>query len=147
MERLSLSKLKSYSDIVIKDADKGSGVVIMDRSLYVKEALRQLSDESTYRLLDNDPTPDFLADIQDLVIGLEKQGVLTEDMCKFALSSENKPARFYLLPKVPKPGVPGRPVVSTCGSITRNLSVLVDSFLKPLIPTIPSYIRDTKHFL
>ena len=67
--------------------------------------------------------------------------------CKFALSSENKPARFYLLPKVHKPGVPGRPVVSTFGSITRNLSVLVDSFLKPLIPTIPSYIRDTNHFL
>ena len=41
-----------------------------------------------------------------------------EDMCKFALSSENKTlsspkqkTRFHLLPKVHKPGAPGRPVV------------------------------------
>ena len=63
------------------------------------------------------------------------------------MSTASKPARFYLLPKIHKRGVPGRPVVSSCGSITENVSKLVDWFLKPLITTIPSYVRDTRDFL
>ena len=38
-------------------------------------------------------------------------------------------------------------VVSSCGSLTENISVIVDRFLKPHIPSIPSYIKDTNHFL
>ena len=40
-ERKALKYLKSYDDIIIKQADKGSGVVVMDRETYVNEAFRQ----------------------------------------------------------------------------------------------------------
>ena len=44
-EQRALEALRKYDDIVIKQADKGSGVVIMDRTRYVAEAMRQLSDD------------------------------------------------------------------------------------------------------
>ena len=68
-------------------------------------------------------------------------------MLNYALPSDTVPARFYLLPKVHKTGVPGRPVVWACSSPTEGLSEIGDHFLQPLISSIPSYIKDTNHFL
>ena len=73
--------------------------------------------------------------------------VITYDMFKYALPEDPRPARFYLLPKVHKAGVPGRPVISGCGSLTEKASEIVDWFLKPLVPCVTSYLRDSFHFL
>lgn len=53
--------------------------------------------------------------------------ILTEDMFKFDMDGHwlDQPV-FYLLLKVHKPGVPGRPIVSACGSTTEGLSEIVD---------------------
>ncbi|PIK58362.1 hypothetical protein BSL78_04750 [Apostichopus japonicus] len=58
-----------------------------------------------------------------------------------------KAARFYLLPKIHKPGNPGRPIISGNGSPTEKISLFVDHFIKPLVPQINSYIHDTPDFL
>ena len=43
-------------------------------------------------------------------------------------------------------GFPGRPIVSAVGSPREGLSELVDHFIKPFLPNIPSCIRDTQDF-
>ena len=61
-----------------------------------------------------------------------------------------KPARtplLYGLPKVHKPNIPLRPIVSACDSPTDQLSNYVTHFIQPLVEILPSYIRDRKHFL
>lgn len=67
--------------------------------------------------------------------------------CQYAIRVNTRPARFYLLPKVHKKGVPGRPVISACGSATEGLSEIVDYFLQPYLPTILSFIKDTDDFI
>ena len=59
------------------------------------------------------------------------------------------PSRFYTLPKIHKPGSPppGRPIVSSNGSVTEIISSFVDHFLKELVPSLDSYIQDTADFL
>ena len=47
--------MKNDNTIVIKGADKGSGVVVWDREDYLKEAHKQLSDEEVYEEVTNDP--------------------------------------------------------------------------------------------
>ena len=54
---------------------------------------------------------------------------------------------FYMLPKIHKPGVTGRPIISGCNSPTANLSRYIDHYLKPIVRNISSYIQDTTHFL
>ena len=54
---------------------------------------------------------------------------------------------FYGLPKVHKPNIPLRPIVSACDSPTNQLSNCVTHFIQPLVEILPSYIRDSKHFL
>ena len=54
-ERSALHSLQKRKDIVIKPADKGSAVVVMDREHYISEAERQLNDSTFYKALDHDP--------------------------------------------------------------------------------------------
>ena len=63
------------------------------------------------------------------------------------VNSNPKAGRFYLLPKIHKRGCPDKPVISGCGTCTERISDFIDYHIKPLAPRIPSYIKDTKHFL
>ena len=58
-----------------------------------------------------------------------------------------RPARFYLLPKIHKPGNPGRPTVSSYSASTENISWFMDWFLQPFATSLLSYIQDTTDFL
>jgi hypothetical protein len=59
------------------------------------------------------------------------------------------PAKFYLLPKVHKniEAPPGRPIMAGNGHPTERISQYVDEHLKQHMKSIPSYIKDTNHFL
>jgi reverse gyrase len=63
-ERSALRNLQERHDIFIKPADKGSAVVVMDKTTYLQEAERQLSDCRFYEKLDSDPTLDFTQKIK-----------------------------------------------------------------------------------
>jgi hypothetical protein len=52
--RLASKDLISNPQIVIKKADKGSAMVVMDTTGYMQEATRQLSDITTYQELYSD---------------------------------------------------------------------------------------------
>ena len=48
-ERNALYLLRDDPSIIIKEADKGSAVVVWDREDYLREANSQLSDKDVYR--------------------------------------------------------------------------------------------------
>ena len=56
---------------------------------------------------------------------------------------------MYLLPKLHKTlyEVPGRPVISNCGTPTEKVSEFSDHHLKPVMQEGESYIKDTGNFL
>ena len=56
-------------------------------------------------------------------------------------------SKFYLLPKIHKPGNPGRPIVSACNFATELLATYLDIITKPLVENLPSYVKDTNHML
>ena len=55
-QRKGLTELCNNKNIVIKKADKGSAVVVMNTTDYLREGYRQLSDPTFYTPLKNDPT-------------------------------------------------------------------------------------------
>ena len=146
-ERSALKDLKSNVNLVIREADKGCSVVVMDRQRYIEEGYRQLNDTSVYLRTHASAISDIEEDIQHLADQLHIEGVITDDIRQFAIRINTNPARFYPLPMVHKKGVPGRPVVSACGSATEGMSEIVDFFLKLYMPTIPSSIKDTDDFI
>ena len=109
--------------IVVKEADKGSVVVIHDREKYVQECMRYLNDNNHYQALDQDPTSAFF---KNACRSLEKalEVGLNDHELKDALKPKNlKPGRFYTLPKLHKDfdTIPSaRPIVSANGSVTEK---------------------------
>ena len=66
-ERSDLHILQKREDIIIKPADKGSAVVLMDREHYVSEAERQLNDSTFYKELDHDHTHEFAKKVANAI--------------------------------------------------------------------------------
>ena len=134
--------------IVIKGADKGSGVVVWDREDYLKEAHKQLSDEEVNEDVTNDPST-LESIIFNALSKIRARGDLPADNLKHAFNKDPKYARFYLLPKIHKPlhNVPSRPVISNCCYHMENISSFLDYHLQPLAKKVESPIKDTNHFL
>jgi len=55
-EELAKANLKANKHIIIKPADKGSAVVVMNREDYIAEGVRQLSDQNFYKEVEKDLT-------------------------------------------------------------------------------------------
>ena len=83
-EQRALEALRKY-DIVIWQADKGSGVVIMDRTRYVAEAMRKLSDEGVYVALDRDPTSDMSKKVNNRLKKARDDGYVSESTSEYLL--------------------------------------------------------------
>ncbi|MGL4283371.1 MAG: hypothetical protein ACRCSI_07050 [Eubacterium aggregans] len=152
----ALDELAGRTDIVIKPADKGSAVVIMDRPQYVQEGLRQLQDGQFYSKLAAPVFQESISRIEQVVGRLAEQGFICKRQADYLVGQHNpKPRRFYLLPKIHKPQEkwptpfmpPGRPIVSDCGSESCRVAELIDFYLNPLSTKHPSYIRDTYDFV
>ena len=146
-ERIALTELKNNTEIVIKPADKGSAVVVMDRNDYIQEGLRQLSDENFYI-----PQNDCLTDKHNSVIGakiqeMNENGEITEKTGEYLHVSEPRTPQLYLLPKIHKgkSPPPGRPIISANECPTERISQLVDHFLQPYLHKIKSWIKDSGH--
>ena len=58
-----------------------------------------------------------------------------------------KTPKFYISPKIHKPNNPGRPVINSIECHTSEISRFVDHHLQPVVKQIPSYIKDTNHFI
>ena len=71
------------------------------------------------------------------------RGLIDRHAKEFLMPNHPKTARFNLLPKTHKPGCPGRPIMSSSGAPTENISCFIDFFLKPCVSRICSYIWDT----
>jgi hypothetical protein len=146
-EKDALASLQNRQDIVIKPADKGSAVVIMDTEKYIDEANRQLSDKRFYKQLDSDPTGHHSEQVTELLHEMADQGHIDGKTMEYLLPEVPKAGRLYLLPKLHKPGHPGRPIISANGHPTEKISEFLDFHLRPLVQQIPSYIQDTTDFV
>jgi tRNA/tmRNA/rRNA uracil-C5-methylase (TrmA/RlmC/RlmD family) len=73
-ERSALRDIQEIYDIIIKPADKRSAVVVMDKTTYIQEAERQLSDCRFYEKLDSDTTQDFTQKITRALEAMHARG-------------------------------------------------------------------------
>lgn len=146
-ERKSLQTLRRNEDIIIKPADKGGSIVIMNKEDYIKEANRQLDNRQHYRKLYTDPTIAWKQEIDEILQAGEDLEILTPKERKNIITKHPRTSSFYMLPKIHKINNPGRPIVNSIGSITEKISAYVDEMIQPLAQEVTSYIKDTTHFL
>ena len=79
-----------------------------------------------YEKLGNDPTERFSEEIMSVVAGMTEREMLSRDTFDFLRPKNARTSQFYDLPKIHKKDIPGRPIVSSCGAPTKNISLFVD---------------------
>ena len=163
-ERNALKELQNNFNIIIREADKGSSIVVMDRSFYLREGLKHLSI-SKYLKLDIDERSAIkrLKSARSKFL-TEFKHILLKPEADYIENFNHNLAHMYLNPKVhkseeiishinqsksttitaPEPkDLPFRPIISGTRCPLSRLSSLVNCLLEPFLIKVPSYIQDS----
>lgn len=153
----ALKDLKNNDSIVIKPADKGSQVVILDRVQYILEAEKQLSNTMHYVPLTHSIQGETQVLLREILRDLYQGKYITKKQLDYLSGPDTpRPRQFYLLPKIHKPpekwSIPfqvpsGRPIVSDCSSESYGIAEYIDFYINPLSQRHSSYVRDTYDFV
>ena len=136
-----VNDLKTNQNIVIVNADKGLGAVVLNSKNYYAEADLLLADESTYERTPQHCLLDLENEISHqlgVILDNHKDFIDAKDVKGFLSCFPFKPAKFHLLPKLHKTftavGQPKcRPIVSSIGYCTSPASRYVDHHLKQYV--------------
>jgi hypothetical protein len=129
----AIKQLKDNTEIIIKPADKNLGLTILDKSWYYQECLSQLNDPKVYK---SHSPPDF-ALLKSTVIDFAKY--LPPNESKFVLHELDPRIdkqiipEFYIIPKIHKPKLAGRPIVANHSFCLNQISRWVDIKLQPVV--------------
>ena len=148
-EEKARQELRNNCKIIIKPADKGSAVVIMNREDYIAEGLRQLGDTNFYKEVSDNFTKYHKKLVDLKVMHMLSSKEISQKCATYLTSGGERTSLFYMLPKIHKNKMPpkGRPILSANDCPTERISAFVDHFLRPRVRDIKSYVKDTTHFL
>ncbi|KAL2090455.1 hypothetical protein ACEWY4_012718 [Coilia grayii] len=156
-EQRALKRLQQNERIIIKPADKGSMIVIMDRTQYIQECNRQLNNSKHYIKLTHTLQYDTQLLQRRILQRICEEGYINKRQLAFLGGPDQpRPRYFYILPKIHKDPeswpVPhtipaGRPIVSDCDSESYQVAKFIDCYLNPLSQRHDSYVKDTYDFI
>ena len=146
-EQQALKRLKNDNDIVILPADKGRVTVVMDKTDYFDKMDALVNDKQTYEELKRDPTPALQRKLNSKILTLKKTDAFDTQRYYRLRCSVPQPPKLYGLPKLHKPGIPMRPIVSFCGSPTYQLSKYLTTILQPLTDKSRRKLQSTENFI
>jgi hypothetical protein len=165
-EREAIDALRQNRDIIIKEADKGSAVVIMDVDYYTKRVNDIITNATAYQVLPSNNDKQIMNKMKSFINNYKKE--LTENEIKYLTKFEYKTSNFYGLPKIHKSSIittaiqnqkseiiitqrPAdlklRPIVAGPMCPTHRLSHFIDIIVQPLISGVEAWVRDDFHIL
>ena len=150
----SLSKLLKHKDILVITADKNLGYAIVSISWYRQQCLNHLESQSyielTNQFMRNDEGAAFIDELYNQLVTLvnEYRHILDTIEEKWIIQKHDwAPMRFYILAKVHKYPVKGRPIVPSMTWITHHLSQWIANQLNPLISHLEWVLKDSNDLL
>jgi len=151
-DRQAVRKLGLRPDVVIARADKNLGIVLLNSTDYCKKVFDHLLDTNTYRCLTDKEASKCVADFLAQFTTLRKDhpSIFRQHSKFFSIYEQNwKYATFYLLIKIHKTPIVGRPIVASHSWITTGLSKWIDLTLNPIVTLLhsKSVLKDTISFV
>ena len=152
-EWLAMRSLAEDRNIMIKSAGKGSCAVVWDRDDYITKADRQLKHNAIYESSSFKDTNlvKLVGKSNSIFQSFRKRKLITKEKLKYFTYKYKKATnsgKMYLLSKIHQRlvNVPGRPVISNCGTPTEKASEFLDHHLQRIMsPGLP-YFKDTNGF-
>lgn len=146
----SLEELRQNPDLVITQPDKGSGVVLMNRTDYCAKIMEILRDSCKFKD-DTKPKQKVLSwerEVTKRLNGLFKAGRLTKQVVEELKPCGSQLPQLYGLPKTHKASIPLRPILSMINSPCHKLAKWLSKILEPVRQRLVKHtVRDTFDFV
>lgn len=114
-----IKSLQNNTDIIIKPADKGGNLVIMNTAQYETMYNDILLNKTWHRPISKTVIENFCKEYRSIILKAYQQGIIDQNTWNFL---NTKVPTFYALPKVHKSITqpPGHPIISGCASLTEK---------------------------
>lgn len=144
-------------DIIVKPADKNVGIVVMDKNTYEQLCYLHLNDTSKYKLIHiSNYNVDIIYNTLRLILhkhnmlymrNTKRYTKLARSLLQLEGSTSLRLGVYYILPKVHKPNVSSRPIVSSISTVTYYTSIYLHNVLNTIKDQLTSVVFSTKHAL
>ena len=145
-ERVALRDLMLDDSIVIRPADKGSEIVVMNKIDYIDKANEELYKSDTYVETD-DETKKVTNDVRRIVKKMFNNGWIDDKVKEYMMPNFPKCGQLKGNPKMHKDNAPLRSIVSTISHPTEKLAEIAEEELNEWVCNLPSFVKDTTDFL
>jgi hypothetical protein len=146
-DRKALLTLSNDKNIIIKKADKGGSIAVINSEMYKNKMLIMLADAKTYTLTDDIDLNKAKKEVDSIVDKLLALKFIEKSQKRFLTQCVPKLPILYGLPKIHKNNWPLRPIVSQINSPAYRLNKYVDYLLTTAEKSIPNLLQDTTRFL
>ena len=147
LHKRTLFTLRGDRSRTIKQADKGSCIVVQDTADYNHLGLQFLRNPESYEELETDPSMDTAKKANEMLDKFKRAGRLpsyTAEAHKTDLTNLRE-QRMYFLKKVHKTPHKLRPIVSCCSGPTQGLSKLTNTILSGYLDSVPSLVKNSTY--
>ena len=141
-----LREIKKDNTRQILTADKGVSMVVLDSEDYTAKS-ETLLHQSHYKVLKTDPTNKYKNKLIGLLKTIKAEGGMDDITYKRLYPTGAVPPKYYGLPKVCKPGMPLRPIISSVGSVTHATTKELTRIIKPLVGGSQHHVRNNMDFI
>ena len=121
-------------------------MVIMDRQHYINKS-DNLLNQPTYRSIPWDSTNTIKNKLINILKRVKNQTGLDSVTYKSMYPTGCVPPKFHRHPKIHKPDIPLRLIVSSCGSVTYGVATELTKILKSLVGKSSHHINSTQDFV
>ena len=141
-----LREIKKDNTRQVLTADKGVSMVVLDSEDYTAKS-ETLLHQSNYKVLKTDPTNKYKSKLVGLLKTIKAEGGMDDITYKRLYPTGAVPPKYYGLPKVHKPGMPLRPIISSVGSVTHATAKELARIIKPLVGGSQHHVKNNMDFI
>ena len=146
----ALKELRTRNDIMITKPDKGSGVVLLNKSDYLEKMSNILDDRTKFSRAaeQKDQTTVIEDQLTTCLKRMRDQNTISVGTYEKLRPVGTIIPRLYGLPKIHKVGAPMRPILDMCNSPYHAIAKWLAQLLEPLRQHLCRYsLRDTFEFV
>ena len=107
----------------------------------------QKSEELLQQPNYQDPTTKYKNKLISLLKSIKAEGGMDDNTYKRLYPTGAGPPKYYGLPKVHKPGMPFRPIISGIGSVTHATAKELSRIFKPLVGKSTHHVKNNMDFI
>ena len=165
-EQEALKYLKESNNLIFKKTDKGGGWVIMDKNYYKDQLVMRHLLSNAYKEVSRDSDKKVFKNLLEHI--KKHKDIFSKKEMDYLTNFKFSSSQFYCFPKIHQSEIiknavklqnsgyveiinpadlKGRPISGGPESPTQRLSNLVEILLKPLVPTLKTYVKDDWDFL